>query len=103
MRTKKELNEDFLQPLSQVERAVAKPFLSGRVMSRLHQERHSSMERVIYFLTRPAFIVGMLLLCLALDFFVIQNRAAHGAAGTENEFASNTLPYESYYSNNLEP
>lgn len=62
--------EETLASLDRVERASANPFLYTRIKARLEAEEHSVWQVAASWLTRPAVVVGALLVVLFMNAWV---------------------------------
>lgn len=103
--------EQILDSLDGIGKAEPRPYFFTRVMARLEREQKTVWERAGAFISRPAVVVGSLVLVLVLNVFVLfrQDDQLSGANGTavnlsgqlvtDNEYiiaSSSSFDYENF-------
>ena len=67
-------SEEIVNSLEGIERAQPTPFLYTRVHARLLKHQHSPEINFFKFVTRPAFVLGMVLLVVFMNGYFMMNR-----------------------------
>lgn len=82
--------QDIFAPLQHISRAQPRPYLATRALARMQQEQNpSAIERLVSLLTKPAFIIALVLIFIAVDYFAVQkNTIPVEPQGVFAEYAS---------------
>jgi hypothetical protein len=68
------ISEEIINSLEGIERAQPTPFLYTRVHARLIKIQHSPEINFFKFVTRPAFVLGVVLLIVFMNGYFMMNR-----------------------------
>ncbi|MBK7098035.1 MAG: hypothetical protein IPH58_06380 [Sphingobacteriales bacterium] len=65
--------DDILSSFDGIQRANARPFMYTRVMAKFQKEENNVWSRVSAFVARPIVALAMLIVVLAINYFIIKN------------------------------
>jgi hypothetical protein len=103
--TEQEL-EAILNSLNGLEKASPTPFLYTRLMSRMKAEDDNIWSRILQFITRPVFALGIVLVFLLINIYILLNQFSGTVEQTEDSTQIVALEYNSLtatiYDNNIE-
>jgi hypothetical protein len=103
--TEQEL-EAILNSLNGLEKASPNPFLYTRLMSRMKAEDDNIWSRILQFITRPVFALGIVLVFLLINIYILLNQFSGTVEQTEDSTQIVALEYNSLtatiYDNNIE-
>lgn len=92
--------EEILNSLDGIVKAEPKPFLFTRIQARMMQEEKLPELAVLRFITRPAFVLSLTLLFIAINAYVALNGMENGNAEEISQpiaaeyVQPDALPYE---------
>ncbi len=103
--TEQEL-EAILNSFDGIEKANPAPFLYTRLMARMKAEDDNVWSRIFQFITRPVFAVGIALVFLLINIYILLNQFSGSGEQTEDSTQIVALEYNSLtstiYDNNAE-
>ena len=98
--------EAILNSFDGVEKASPTPFLFTRVMARMHDSDDNIWSRILQFITKPAFALGIALVFLMINMYILLNQYSGTVEQAEESTQTLALEYTSLtstiYDNNTE-
>jgi hypothetical protein len=98
--------EAILNSLDGVEKASPKPFLYTRLMAKMQESDDNIWSRILQFITKPAFAVGIALVFLLINAYILLNQYSTSVEQSEESTQTLALEYTSLtatiYDNNIE-
>jgi len=98
--------EAILNSLDGVEKASPNPFLYTRLMARMHASDDNIWSRILQFVTKPVFAVGITLIFLLINAYILLNQYSSSVEQAEESTQTLALEYTSLtatiYDNNIE-
>lgn len=98
--------ERILNSLDDLQKATPQPFLYTRLVARMQKVDDNAWSRALQFVSKPAFALGMALLFLMINGYILLNQFTKASEPAEEttqalalEYASLTSPF---YDNNEE-
>ena len=103
--TEQEL-EAILNSFDGVEKASPGPFLYTRLMAKMQESDDSIWSRILQFITRPVFAVGITLIFLLINAYILLNQFSRSEQQVEDSTQIVAMEYNSLtatiYDNNNE-
>lgn len=103
--TEQEL-EAILNSFDGVEKAIPRPFLYTRLMAKMQESDDSIWSRILQFITRPVFAVGITLIFLLINAYILLNQFSRSGEQVEDSTQIVAMEYNSLtatiYDNNNE-
>jgi hypothetical protein len=98
--------EKILNSLDGIQKAAPQPFLYTRLVARMQQVDDNPWSRVLQFVSKPAFAMGMALLFLMINGYILFNQYSEQSEPAEETTQALALEYTSltspFYDNNEE-
>jgi hypothetical protein len=98
--------EAILNSFDGAEKASPTPFLYTRIMARMHEADENIWSRILQFITRPVFAVGITLVFLLINAYILLNQYSRSGEQVEDSTQIVALEYNSLtstiYENNIE-
>ena len=98
--------EAILNSLDGVEKASPTPFLYTRLMARMQESDDNIWSRILQFITKPVFAVGITLVFLLINAYILLNQYSSSVEQAEESTQTLALEYTSLtstiYDNNTE-
>jgi len=98
--------EAILNSFDGVEKASPTPFLYTRLMARMQESDDNIWSRILQFITKPVFAVGITLVFLLINAYILLNQYSSSVEQAEESTQTLALEYTSLtstiYDNNTE-
>jgi hypothetical protein len=98
--------EAILNSLDRVEKASPNPFFYTRLMAKMQSSEDNIWSRILQFITKPVFAVGIALVFLLINMYILLNQYSGSVDQAEESTQTLALEYTSLtatiYDNNTE-
>ncbi|MGL6268877.1 MAG: hypothetical protein ACRC2O_13185 [Chitinophagaceae bacterium] len=98
--------EAILNSFDGVEKVAPSPFLFTRVMARMQDSDDNIWSRILQFITKPAFALGIALVFLMINLYILLNQNSGSVEQADESTQTLALEYTSLtstiYDNNTE-